>query len=406
MTRVLVAGWVGSTNLGDELVLAGVLRSLRQVFGPELAVAAVSIDPAATRRTHGVATIDHRRPDVLLSAARSADLVVIGGGGLIQDETSPFNLPYHLSRAWLATLAGTPWIGLALGVGRLETGLGTTLARTLSRARAVTVRDEPSLALLEGLGVPATLAADAAFHLATGPTAPDAPQGARIAPASHRMSSPPEVEVDGLASTGRRPDHLDDVLTVSLRPWAGPGGLLPVGWRRSTGSLDDAMVAPAAAALDRAADRTGLTVRFVALQTDRDAALHAAIAARMRTPTQLVVPDVTSVLEAVGRGRVVVAMRYHAAVAATLAGRPSVLLGYSPKVDALAATLGIGARLQPVDPEALAGLDEAIVAQLDAEEPGVRAVVDARDRLLGRAKVNLAVLRAVTGGEAPSGQGR
>ena len=381
MRRVLVAGWVGSTNLGDELVLAGVRQLLHATFGPTVRIAAVSVDPAATRRAHGIAAIDHRRPDRIAAAVRSADLMVLGGGGLIQDETSPFNLPYHLSRAWIAEAVATPWIGLGLGVGRLHTPLGRRLATTLRRATAVTVRDAPSLALLDGIGVAGQLGADAVVHLA----APDDAQ--------------PQVEVEGTVAPVPAHSPPQDVLTVSLRPWSGPGGLLPVGWRRSDRERGAAFVPAIAAALDRAHARTGLPVRFVALQTDRDAELHAQVAARMSAPTQQVVPDLHSVLAEVGRGRAVIAMRYHAALAATLAGRPSVLIDYSPKVEALAAQLGTGTRALAFTDHDLARVDDEVVDLLADEQQAIDAVRAARRHLQATAQVNVDVLRRVAGGD-------
>ena len=368
--RILVSGWTGSTNLGDELVFTGIRALLTRQVPPDEQprIAAVSIDPSATRADHDVSTIDHRRLDRIAAAARSADLVVFGGGGLIQDETSPWNLPYHLSRPLFAALGRTPWVALDLGVGPLEARGARRLATGLRHAAAVTVRDEPSQALLAEIGVGASLAADAAFHLPV-----------------------PRAKVEGSV---RLPTTDAGSLVVSLRPWRGTpiGGerWLPVGWRSGPGE-PDWFVTTIAGALDRAVHRTGLSVRFVALQTDRDAQLHERVAAAMDSHTSLVVPTRHTVLGELARARVVVAMRYHAGIGATLAGRPSVLIGYSPKVDALAATLGDGAAHRPFSREAIAGLDEAIVAQVESMT-AVDAVTRGRQRLRARTEVDREVL--------------
>jgi polysaccharide pyruvyl transferase CsaB len=349
--RVLVAGWVGSTNLGDELVLAG-FRHLSAHLG--LSVHALSRDPAATTTTHGVpATAD---TDLTGSGriVRSAHAVVFGGGGLVQDETSPFNLPYHLSRVWGAQLARVPWAGLGLGVGPLSTRLGRTLAGTLRRAVAVSVRDRPSAELLAQVGVPGAVpAADLALHLPR-----------------------PRVEVE-------------DVVTVSLRPWAGSGASwLPVGLRRTGDATPDWFLDRAARALDDIATRTGLGVRLVALQTDRDHELHQRVAERMTTAPELRVPTLATVVDEVARGRVVVAMRYHAAIAGVLGGRPVVGIGYSPKVTALADDLQAGARLLRWDAEELAGLADAVETVLGQDE----AVEAGYERLAARGVGNRQVL--------------
>ena len=372
--RILVCGWLGSTNLGDELVFAGVRSLIAQTFGSPT-ICAVSIDPQATVRDHGVTAIDHRRVDRIERAARTADLVVLGGGGLIQDRTSALNLPYHLSRLGLAALGSTPLVALALGVGPLTTRLGRRLASSLRWASAVTVRDEPSRELLAGLGVPAELAADAAFHL-------DWPTEADI-----------DIEAAGGADAAETAGGgSEDVIAVSLRPWSTRRHRLPVGWRRG-GTREPAWFVPTLAkGLEAASRSTGLPIRFLALQSDRDHLIHRAVAEAMDTPTELAVPSSHSLSQEIGRARVVVGMRYHAGIAATLSGKPSVLIGYDPKVDALAETLGEGARHLPFDPAALASIGDAIEAQLrSAAAPS--AVLAAASSLRSRARTNADALR-------------
>ena len=354
--RILVCGWVGSTNLGDELVLAGLLELLRT---RRHRAAAVSIDPVATRRTHGVPAIDHRRVDLVAAAARSADLVVWGGGGLVQDETSALNLPYHLSRAWMALLAGTPWVALGIGAGPLAGALGRRLARTLTTAQAVTVRDEPSQKLLADLGVASRLTADLAHHL-------DVP--------AEPTAEPP-------------------IVTVSLRPWdTSNRGRLPVAWRTASSGSPDWFVPSLAAALDRTAAATGFGIRFVALQSDRDHLLHQQVATAMRTPSTAITPDHRTVIREIGRGRVVVAMRYHAGVAATLTGRPAVLIGYSPKVDALATTLTGGSEHVGFDALADDPIDVRIGRLIDRGAAATDAIDAAARALRERAGGNVEVL--------------
>lgn len=364
--RVLVCGWLGSTNLGDELVFQGVRQLLAQNSRPPVRIVAVSLDPRQTRRVHDVEAIDHRRIDRLICTARQADLVVLGGGGLLQDETSAFNLPYHLLRVVAAEAARTPWVGIGLGVGPVDTAAGRRQLQILSRARALTVRDTPSASLLASLGIASRVGTDAAWHVGRPRTA---------------MPSP-------------RPDN-EGHLLVSLRPWATARGHLPVAWRRQ--QPRPAWFVPTVAdALDRAVTRSGILVRFLALQTDRDAQLHAEIAARMRTPTTQAAPALPALLDELARARLVVAMRYHAGVGATMGGRPSVLVGYSSKVRALASELGTGTRLLRFAPEELESLGERILDLL-ADPDATAAVQRARDRLLARTAVDRAAVTALLG---------
>ena len=164
---------------------------------------------------------------------------------------------------------------------------------------------------------------------------------------------------------------------------------MPVGARRRH-HLDEELLAALALGLDDLSTRTGLPVRFVALQADRDDAVHAQVAARMRAPSERRCPGVHEVVGEVAAGRLVVAMRYHAGIAAVLGGRPAVLLGYSPKVEALADELGDGAQLLPIQAAAIRGLGETGRAVIGQEA----AVTRARALLQRRLQVDRAAITA------------
>jgi polysaccharide pyruvyl transferase CsaB len=279
---------------------------------------------------------------------RAADAVIVGGGGLLQDETSPFNLPYHLLRPIVGRVLRRPVGAIGLGAGPVDTRLGRGLVRHGLRGVApVTVRDDESRQVLQRLGIAARTTADLAFGL--------------------------PVPVAGPA----------DRLVVCLRPWSPARRLMPVGSRR-VDPTPPWFVPAAARALDSAADALGLPVHFVALQADRDHPLHEAIARTMRTPATLASPGVHDVVDEVARGAVVVSMRYHGIVAATLAGRPSVAVGYSPKVDALAHDIGRAARALPWSGEGIAAIPDALRA---IAANGADAL-EARERLRARERGN------------------
>lgn len=340
---------MGSTNLGDELVFAG-LRTKLESRG--VTVAAISVDPAGTCAAHGVQAVDHRDLAALVNTVGEADAVVFGGGGLLQDETSALNLPYHLSRLAVARRRRTPFAAVGVGAGRLDTRFGRALVRRgLRGAVGVTARDAASVRLLESVGVhSAELGADLAVGL----------------------PSPAVTAVDRLV--------------VCLRPWSAGRKRLPAGLRGDV--TPDGVIDTAARALDEAAGTTGLPVHFVALQSDRDDALHRRVADRMNTATTTATPGVHGVLEEIARSRVVVAMRYHGGIAAVLGSRPCVLIGYAPKVDALAGELGGGGALLDWSPSGIRGLAKAVEAVTGHDD----AVSDARDRLRGRDRANDAVL--------------
>ena len=310
--RILVSGWVGADNVGDELIFRSLATKLADRGA---AVTTMSTRPEATRRLHGVDAVGWSDAVGTLRGIRSTDGLIVGPGGILQDETSIWNLPAHLHRVFAARAMRTPVLGMGLGAGPLNTASGRILVRSALRSVPLTVRDEDSARLLSEVGLRrVTVTADLAYGLPV-PTAAAA-----------------------------------DRIVASLRPFSGSGGLVPARRSDLRTLSADARVTAAAAALDELAHRSSLPVHLLAFEAERDARHHDLIAAHMAEPVTTGVATVDTAFDEVARSRLVVGMRYHAVVAAVMAGRPAVVIGYSPKVRSLARRLGDAGLLVDNDP--------------------------------------------------------
>lgn len=339
--RVAIAGWIGSDNLGDELILRSLVRSLRARGAVPVAI---SIDPARTTRTHGIEAILHRSPFDALHLARSLRKVdgLVVTGGLIQTETSVWNVPFHASR--MRAARGLAGCAIGLGVGRVSGPIPVAIARhALRRLESLVVRDHDSADRLLGWGL-----------------------------RNVRVGSDPVV---GEKITPVGPE---DTMCVILRPPNRRG----IGTAAAkAGPPSPAQSSALAGALDAVARSTGLSTRMVAFQESRDMPIHRSLADHLDHEVELVAPELDNVLEEVGRSRLVITMRYHGAIAALLHGRPAVLLDYSPKMASLAAEGGRWAplvtRLQPEPDRLVRAARSAIAVGPRAAE--VRGIL--RDRL-------------------------
>lgn len=157
--RVLVSGYYGAGNLGDEAVLAGLLRGLR-AHGHDAIVA--SLQPARTRREHGVPAAHRLRG--LLPALLRCDAVVSGGGGLLQDRTSRRSLSYYLGVIRLARRLGKRVVVFGQSLGPFSEAGADRAARALDGV-PLGVRDPASQAWARARGLDATLVADAALGM-------------------------------------------------------------------------------------------------------------------------------------------------------------------------------------------------------------------------------------------------
>jgi len=170
---VLLSGYYGFGNVGDEAILASTIESLRQKE-PDIEISVLSANPRETSRTHAVESYARMSLKEVVSAILSSDLIVFGGGSLLQDDTSFRSLAYYLSIIFASRALGKPVVIYANGIGPIRSLAGRLLTRlALSLTKRVTVRDPESEKLLKRMGVrkPVRVTADPAFLLS--PSSPE-----------------------------------------------------------------------------------------------------------------------------------------------------------------------------------------------------------------------------------------
>lgn len=161
--KVVVSGYYGFDNFGDEAIL-GVLTEKLKAHGAEVTV--LSSNPERTAYLYGVKSQWYF---CLIQAAvkiARSDILVSGGGSLLQDVTSLKSLLYYLIIINFALLFRKKVIIFAQGIGPINNKFGRFLTKTaLKRCEYVSVRDEKSLFLLRDWGIDAKLVCDPLFDL-------------------------------------------------------------------------------------------------------------------------------------------------------------------------------------------------------------------------------------------------
>ncbi len=166
MSRVVVSGYYGFGNVGDEVVLDSLIRWLRDT-GHCQEVTVLSSDPPQTSRRLGVQSVYSLSPVGVIRALLRSEVLVSGGGTLIQDRTSVRSALYYLSilAAGLALRRRVAVVGQ--GLGPIRTRIVNTLTRLLmSKIDLIALRDCGSVGLLEEIGVRVSdvrIGADLAF---------------------------------------------------------------------------------------------------------------------------------------------------------------------------------------------------------------------------------------------------
>lgn len=171
MRNILLSGYYGFNNTGDEAILASTVNALRNAR-PDLNIMVLSKRPGETSDTYGVESYARMNLPQVIKAVKKADLVVFGGGSLLQDATSLRSLIYYLSVIELSHILKKPVLIYANGIGPINSQVGRILTKlTLSRVKAITVRDGESKEELRKIGVSkeVQVTADPAFLLDPSP---------------------------------------------------------------------------------------------------------------------------------------------------------------------------------------------------------------------------------------------
>lgn len=153
MRTVVLSGYYGFDNAGDEALLAAIVGTL-QKLRPDIHLMVFSANPERTQKMHGVEAISRFNIINLIKTLRRADLLLSGGGSLLQDVTSWRSILYYLGVVMLALWLKTPVMFYAQGIGPIRRTWARWLTRQVgNRVQLITLRDEDSYQELRLLGV-------------------------------------------------------------------------------------------------------------------------------------------------------------------------------------------------------------------------------------------------------------
>lgn len=296
---MLLCGYYGEHNLGDDALLEVLLSQLPQGWIP--LVTAHDQQQVRSRfqaECPDLLTVDRRSLRAVLRALAGCRALVLGGGSLLQDSTSFRSLLYYSALILTARARGLPVLLWGQGLGPLQRRRSRLLARLLlAQASGITWRDSGS----------ARLAASWGLHAAQGS---------------------------------------DPVWALPPLDWQGQGGPIVLCWR-PVARLDDQGWRLLLQALERLAEDCDRPVHWLPFHQDQDTDLlddlerRGLLGASLRRRSLLV--EASTPEQAMQRFRdasLVLAMRLHGLILAALAGSPCAALSYDPKVAAAAEALG------------------------------------------------------------------
>lgn len=316
-----VLGYYGFRNSGDDALLYAMIHSLQQTK-PDIRICVFSFNPAETSEVYGVDSVLRYDLPKLIKTLKQTKMFILGGGSLIQDITSTKSAIYYLYITGKARKYCSKVMLYANGIGPLRKESNRKkAARVLNTVDYITLRDDDSAAELAKLHVtapPVKVTADPVFGI-------------------DKISDVSVSEM--LKSAGV--DENRRFTCISVRKW---------------NDAPDNFDALCAEMADYIASKYGLLPVFIPMQYPYDAALSRSIVSKMTQKGVFISHrlDIPSTLGIVEKSSMVISVRLHLLIYATMFSVPAIGIAYDPKVSNFQKLIN-----QPyfLDPRALIGGD-------------------------------------------------
>lgn len=164
MAKIAISGYYGFKNFGDEAILSVLVNHLKPLQNADITV--FSSDVEYTEKTYGVKAVKRFCLKNVLKTIKDCDVLVSGGGSLLQDVTSLKSLIYYAFIIAMGLFFNKKVVIFAQGIGPLNSNVAQNIVKNLLKyCSYVTVRDENSLKLLEKLGIKSELVCDPIYSL-------------------------------------------------------------------------------------------------------------------------------------------------------------------------------------------------------------------------------------------------
>ena len=308
MYRVLISGYYGFNNIGDESILRTMIDNLRAKFD-DIEITVLSQNPRDTMEKYDVYAVERMSLPQIAKAVRRCDVLIFGGGSLLQDVTSSSSIFYYLTIICMAQFFRKKVLLYSQGVGPIHCSSNRKLTSLcLKKVDEIAVRDEASVKLLKEIDVDPqkiTVTADPVMRAPRG----DLEKGARI--------------LGGLGyekCEGRR----------------------LMGWAIKSTDLSLPFLDEIAKSIAWLKEERGIDSVLIPFHYEQDAVVVKTIAEKLQGNVYCITEKYLSdeMLSIIGNLDYLVGVRLHSLIFAAIMEVPAIGVSYDPKVDAFMESIG------------------------------------------------------------------
>lgn len=292
--KIIMSGYFGFSNSGDDAILKSIIESFKSL-DPNLNIKVLSKDPDLTEREYGVAAVDRFKFFDVRKSLKASDMLISGGGSLLQDKTSSRSIWYYLLIMKLAKRYKKKVFVYSNGVGPINKIFNRNITRrVLNKVDYITLRDKDSYDFIKSIGVNnpnIKVLSDPVFNL--------------------KEASDESVR--------KKFDINKDTVLVSIRSWMDDEKLLDELSKFLNYLIDE-----------------GKNIVFMPMQTPRDTTISEKIAANLNSSKIIDEKYPVEILMSLMKNAdFIVAMRLHAMIYAIHQNVPFIGLSYDPKTETL-----------------------------------------------------------------------
>lgn len=155
--KIVLSGYYGFDNIGDEAVLYSIISVLRKEI-KDIEITVLSNNPDKTKALYGVNSINRWDMKAVVKTIKESDMLISGGGSLLQDVTSGKTVPYYLAIVKIAQFYKKKVVFYSQGIGPVNKAYSRwMIKKVVNKVDGIFVRDSASKKLLEEIGVKKTI---------------------------------------------------------------------------------------------------------------------------------------------------------------------------------------------------------------------------------------------------------
>ncbi len=165
--NITILGYHGFGNCGDEAILLAMKNNILEMYS-NANITVLSFNPENTKTLYGINAVKRFSVPSIIKQIVRTDILIAGGGTLLQDETSTRSLLYYLSIIYFAKLFRKKVMLYSNGIGPVHKNCNRMLIkRVVNKVDLITLRDQFSKEELVDIGVNREIhvTADPAFSL-------------------------------------------------------------------------------------------------------------------------------------------------------------------------------------------------------------------------------------------------